>query len=404
MLVPFAEVDIRTSIRPRSPRSISGPCSGISRRVSPGGRRRRSGIRGGQGRRLRPRRGRRWRAPSSRCATPWRCRWSRRGWSCGRPGSARPSSSSGPTTTVIRTRSLAERLTPVVYDVGDLERFAAAAARRGRRVDVHVKVDTGMSRLGIARRRAPDRAGAPRRAARRCGWRGCAPTSRRPTSPTPAVTEDGARSIRTCCIGAARLEGFADLRQPRGQQRGGGSVSRARVSMPSGPGWRSTARCRRATWSLAGPRAGAAAAHARSWRCTTSPSGRRSATGGCGARRGRRASRRCRSGTPTAIRATSAAPSVLVGGRRVPDRRRRLHGHADGRRDRCAGRGAGRARGDLDRPRRRRGDHRRRARRLGRDGQLRDPVRHLQARAAHPARRRRGALRGPTPAVRRAGP
>jgi alanine racemase len=44
---------------------------------------------------------------------------------------------------------LAERLTPVVYDRGDIDRFAAAAARRGRRADVHVKIDTGMSRLGI---------------------------------------------------------------------------------------------------------------------------------------------------------------------------------------------------------------------------------------------------------------
>ena len=45
---------------------------------------------------------------------------------------------------------LAGRLTPVVYDRGDLERFAAAAARRGRRADVHIKVDTGMSRLGFS--------------------------------------------------------------------------------------------------------------------------------------------------------------------------------------------------------------------------------------------------------------
>jgi alanine racemase len=45
---------------------------------------------------------------------------------------------------------LAERLTPVVYDRGELEKFAAAATRRGRRADVHVKIDTGMSRLGIA--------------------------------------------------------------------------------------------------------------------------------------------------------------------------------------------------------------------------------------------------------------
>jgi alanine racemase len=45
---------------------------------------------------------------------------------------------------------IAQRLTPVVYDMGDLERFGAAAARRGRRIDVHVKVDTGMSRLGVS--------------------------------------------------------------------------------------------------------------------------------------------------------------------------------------------------------------------------------------------------------------
>jgi alanine racemase len=50
---------------------------------------------------------------------------------------------------------LAERLTPVIYDLGDLERFAAAAARRGRQVDVHVKVDTGMSRLGISTKEVP---------------------------------------------------------------------------------------------------------------------------------------------------------------------------------------------------------------------------------------------------------
>ncbi len=45
---------------------------------------------------------------------------------------------------------IAERLTPVIYDRGDLERFAAAAKRSGRRLDVHVKLDTGMSRLGVA--------------------------------------------------------------------------------------------------------------------------------------------------------------------------------------------------------------------------------------------------------------
>jgi alanine racemase len=44
---------------------------------------------------------------------------------------------------------IAERLTPVLYDRGQLERFAAAAKRLGRQVDVHLKVDTGMSRLGV---------------------------------------------------------------------------------------------------------------------------------------------------------------------------------------------------------------------------------------------------------------
>jgi len=45
---------------------------------------------------------------------------------------------------------LAERLTPVVYDIADLERFADAASRRGRPAEIHIKVDTGMSRLGVA--------------------------------------------------------------------------------------------------------------------------------------------------------------------------------------------------------------------------------------------------------------
>jgi alanine racemase len=50
---------------------------------------------------------------------------------------------------------LAHRLTPVVYELGELERFAAAAGRRGRRADVHVKIDTGMSRLGLATTEVP---------------------------------------------------------------------------------------------------------------------------------------------------------------------------------------------------------------------------------------------------------
>ncbi|HVV49532.1 MAG TPA: alanine racemase [Polyangia bacterium] len=47
---------------------------------------------------------------------------------------------------------LAERLTQVVYYLADLEKFAAAAARRTRPAEGHLKIDTGMSRLGLAPR------------------------------------------------------------------------------------------------------------------------------------------------------------------------------------------------------------------------------------------------------------
>jgi len=40
-------------------------------------------------------------------------------------------------------------LTPVLYDEGDAERLDAAAARSGAPVGVHLKVDTGMGRLGV---------------------------------------------------------------------------------------------------------------------------------------------------------------------------------------------------------------------------------------------------------------
>jgi alanine racemase len=42
-----------------------------------------------------------------------------------------------------------EGLTPVIYDPADLALFARAAANRARQIDVHIKVDTGMSRLGV---------------------------------------------------------------------------------------------------------------------------------------------------------------------------------------------------------------------------------------------------------------
>jgi len=44
---------------------------------------------------------------------------------------------------------VAQRLTPVVANREDLVRFADAGTRRGHPVDVHLKLDTGMSRLGV---------------------------------------------------------------------------------------------------------------------------------------------------------------------------------------------------------------------------------------------------------------
>ena len=45
---------------------------------------------------------------------------------------------------------LDEGLTPVVYDPADLEAFSRAAAARRRTAAVHLKIETGMNRLGIA--------------------------------------------------------------------------------------------------------------------------------------------------------------------------------------------------------------------------------------------------------------
>jgi alanine racemase len=46
-------------------------------------------------------------------------------------------------------------LTPVIGSVEDLAALAAVARRRGRTIDAHLKVDTGMSRLGVSEAEAP---------------------------------------------------------------------------------------------------------------------------------------------------------------------------------------------------------------------------------------------------------
>jgi len=52
---------------------------------------------------------------------------------------------------------LEQHLTPVVSDRRDLEALHALGRRRGTPVEVHLKIDTGMNRLGIAPAAAPDR-------------------------------------------------------------------------------------------------------------------------------------------------------------------------------------------------------------------------------------------------------
>src|SRR5262245_992443 len=46
-------------------------------------------------------------------------------------------------------------LTPVISTAEDLAALAAVARRRGRTIDAHLKVDTGMGRLGVAEAEAP---------------------------------------------------------------------------------------------------------------------------------------------------------------------------------------------------------------------------------------------------------
>ncbi|RMH37265.1 MAG: alanine racemase [Deltaproteobacteria bacterium] len=65
-------------------------------------------------------------------------------------GVAAPVLVMGPSLGGAHAEVVARGLTPVVSDPADLERFAAVGRARGAPVAVHVKLDTGMHRLGIA--------------------------------------------------------------------------------------------------------------------------------------------------------------------------------------------------------------------------------------------------------------
>jgi alanine racemase len=56
----------------------------------------------------------------------------------------------GPAQAGGRAELVARGLTPVVSDAGELDALAAIGRARGRPVSIHLKIDTGMGRLGIA--------------------------------------------------------------------------------------------------------------------------------------------------------------------------------------------------------------------------------------------------------------
>lgn len=101
------------------------------------------------------------------------------------------------------------RLTPVAYDLADIDRFATAAARRGRRADVHVKIDTGMSRLGVATDDVPAALAAlrSRPALRLAGL--CTHFASADVSSAEPTEEALGRFAG--CLDLARQEGFSDL-------------------------------------------------------------------------------------------------------------------------------------------------------------------------------------------------
>ena len=123
---------------------------------------------------------------------------------------------------------LAERLTPVAYDVGDLERFAAAAGKRGRRVDVHVKVDTGMSRLGVGVGALP---GVLARLKELPGLRLAGLCTHFASADLPDVvaTEDQLTAFEGC-MQLAALEGFTELAHHAANSAAAVRFPRARLS------------------------------------------------------------------------------------------------------------------------------------------------------------------------------
>jgi alanine racemase len=122
---------------------------------------------------------------------------------------------------------LAERLTPVVYDLADLERFADAAGRRGRPADVHIKIDTGMSRLGFA---VDDVSATLERLRGMPALRLAGLCTHFPSAdlPDPQQTEQALDRFEAC-IAIAQRAGFEGLRNHAANSAAAVRLARARV-------------------------------------------------------------------------------------------------------------------------------------------------------------------------------
>ena len=122
---------------------------------------------------------------------------------------------------------LAERLTPVVYDVADLERFADAASRRGRPAEVHIKIDTGMSRLGLAIAELP---AALARLRALAGLRLAGLCTHFPSADTAdAGQTEQALDLFESCVTAAKRAGFDGLRNHAANSAAAVRFARARI-------------------------------------------------------------------------------------------------------------------------------------------------------------------------------
>ena len=131
---------------------------------------------------------------SIRVSTIWPWRSPTRVCCCASGASRCPSWYSTPMPTV-STRWSANRLEPEIYSLRSLHEFAAAVERYGeQRYPIHVKLDTGMHRLGFVEEELPALLDAlARYAGGRCVWRASSRTSVRRTIPRRTISR-GCRS------------------------------------------------------------------------------------------------------------------------------------------------------------------------------------------------------------------